>query len=137
MNKPRDPKGRYIRTSSHKPTNIPTNLYGGISTRRAQETLSEAHSGETIEKPEEPENRETLPVNSQENIEVEPQPEERSLEPLETPPITKPNDTTFSLVGDSNFVDIIDPEQVNILFRNSTNIVVSQIETLTLEPNIQ
>jgi hypothetical protein len=45
---------------------------------------------------------------------------------------TEPNNTTFVFLppsGDPNFKNIIDPEQVNILFGSSTNIIVSQVDT--------
>jgi hypothetical protein len=50
---------------------------------------------------------------------------------------TEPNNTTFVFtppLGDPNFKDIIDPEQVNILFGSSTNVIISQIDTETLAP---
>jgi hypothetical protein len=52
-------------------------------------------------------------------------------------PSSEPTNTTFSFSppsGDSNFVDIIDPEHVNALFGSSSNIIVSQVETETLAP---
>jgi hypothetical protein len=55
--------------------------------------------------------------------------------PLE--PSIEPTNTTFVFSppsGDPNFVDIIDPEQVNNLFGSSANIIVSQVETKTLAP---
>ena len=47
-----------------------------------------------------------------------------------------PNNTTFSLVGDPNFVDFIDPSQVKSLFGNSVDPIISKIETSTVEPTI-
>ena len=41
-----------------------------------------------------------------------------------------PNNTTFSLVGDPNFVDFVDPTQVKALFGTSV------VETSTIEPTI-
>ena len=38
MNKPRDLKGRYVRTSSQKFIKIPTNLYGGRATPTTKST---------------------------------------------------------------------------------------------------
>jgi hypothetical protein len=32
MNKPRDPKGRYIKTNPKIPTKVPSNLFGGRNT---------------------------------------------------------------------------------------------------------
>jgi hypothetical protein len=55
--------------------------------------------------------------------------------PLE--PSTEPNNTTFAFtppLRDHNFEDIIDPEQVNILFGSSTNVIILQIDTETLAP---
>ena len=49
-------------------------------------------------------------------------------QPLETfnpPLVQKPNDTTLSLVGDPNFINFIDPAQVQALFVSSTNTVIS------------
>jgi hypothetical protein len=37
-------------------------------------------------------------------------------------------------LGDPNFVDIIDPEQVNTFFGSSTNIIISQVKIETLAP---
>ena len=48
----------------------------------------------------------------------------------------KPNDTTFFLVGDPNFVNFIDHAQVQALLGSSTNTVISQIETSTVVPTI-
>ena len=53
-----------------------------------------------------------------------------------SPLVTEPKDTTFSLVGSSNFVDLVDPEQVKAIFGNPIDIVMSQIETSTVEPTI-
>jgi hypothetical protein len=50
---------------------------------------------------------------------------------------TEPNNTTFSFTpppGAPNFKDIIDPEQVNILFGSSANVIISQIDIETLAP---
>ena len=58
------------------------------------------------------------------------------MEVLNPPLEKKPNDTTFSLVGDPNFVNFIDPTKVQALFGSSTNIVISQIETSIVEPTI-
>jgi hypothetical protein len=32
MNKPRDPKGRYVKTNPKLPTKVPSNLFGGRNT---------------------------------------------------------------------------------------------------------
>ena len=47
-----------------------------------------------------------------------------------------PNNTTFSLVGDPNFIDFVDPSQVKALFGTSVDPVISQIETSIVEPTI-
>ena len=46
-----------------------------------------------------------------------------------SPLVTKPKDTTFSLVGSPNFVDLVDIEHVRYLFGNPLDTVISQIET--------
>ena len=51
-----------------------------------------------------------------------------------SPLVTKPKDTTFSLVGGPNLVDLVDPKQVKSLFGNPIVTVISQIETSTVEP---
>ena len=60
-------------------------------------------------------------------------------QPLGTsnPPLTlNPNHTTFSLVGDLNFVDFVDPNQVKSLFGNLVDPFISQIETSIAEPTL-
>ena len=60
-------------------------------------------------------------------------------QPLETfspPLVSNPINTTFSLVGDLNFVDFVDLAQVKYLFGTSLDPVISQIETSTVEPTI-
>ena len=47
-----------------------------------------------------------------------------------------PNNTTFSLVGDPNFFDFVDPTQVKALFGTSVDPIISQIETSIVEPTI-
>ena len=65
-------------------------------------------------------------------------PEEVQVDqPLETsspPLVSNPINTTFSLVGDPNFVDFVDPAQAKSLFGTSVDPVISQIETSTVEP---
>ena len=54
-------------------------------------------------------------------------------------PFREPNNTTVVFLpppGDPNFIDIIDPEQVNTFLGSSTNIIISQIETKNLAPII-
>ena len=58
-------------------------------------------------------------------------------QPLETPSpplVSNPINTNFSLVGDTNFVDFVDPTQVKSLFGTSVDPVISQIETSIVEP---
>ena len=47
MNRPRDSKGRYIRTSSQNFVKIPTNLYGGRNTptTNLEERYQKRHAG--------------------------------------------------------------------------------------------
>ena len=47
-----------------------------------------------------------------------------------------PNNTTFSLVGDLNFIELVDPSHVKYLFGNSVDPVILQIETSIVEPTI-
>ena len=140
---PRDYKGRYFRTSSQNLIKIPTNLYGGWntpitnSTERNKRTHIGSSStwkpkdfiGETID------GEEIMAGNPKDPIPEEVQ-EGQPLEILNPPLVQKPNDTTFSLVGDPNFVNFIDPPQVQDLFGSSTNIVISHIETSTVVPTI-
>ena len=62
--------------------------------------------------------------------------EDQPLEISNPPLVLNPNNTTFSLVGDPNFVDFVDPAQVKALFGSSIDPVISQIETSTVEPTI-
>ena len=70
----------------------------------------------------------------------DPVPEEfQEDKPLETPSpplVPNPINTTFSLVGDPNFVDFVDPAQVKALFGMSVDPVISQIEISIVEPTI-
>jgi hypothetical protein len=137
MNRPRDPKGRYIKSKSDLSTKVPSDLFGGrniplinsadryrktgaSSTQRAKAVSEETKTGSTIEQ-----KIEASVIVGQE------------ARPLE--PSAEPNNTTFVFLppsGDPNFEDIIDPEQVNTLFGSSANIIVSQIDTETLAPII-
>ena len=47
-----------------------------------------------------------------------------------------PNNTTFSLVGDLNFVDFVDPTQVKSVFGKPVDTVISLIKTSTVEPTL-
>ena len=116
MNRPRDSKGRYVRTSSQNLIKIPTYLYEGRnnptinSTERYQRThigssstwIPKEFIGETID------DEEILARNPKDPISEEVQ-EGQPLEILNPPLVQKPENTTFSLVGDSNFVNFIDP----------------------------
>ena len=58
------------------------------------------------------------------------------MEILNPPLVQKPNNRTFSLVGDPNFFYFVDPARVQTLFGGSKNTVISQIETSTVVPTI-
>ena len=60
--------------------------------------------------------------------------EDQPLEISNTPLVLNPINITFSLVGDPNFVDFVDPDQVKTLFGNPIDIIISQIETSRVEP---
>ena len=111
--------GRYVRTSSQNLVKIPNNLnrgrntpttnlaeryrrthIGHISTWKAKYFIGEAIEGEEI-----------LARSPKDPIAEEIQ-EGQPLETLNPPLVQKPNDTTFSLVGDPNFINFIDPPQV-------------------------
>ena len=116
MNIPGDSKGRYIRDNSQNLIKIPTNLYewwnnpttnsteryqrthiGSSSTWRPKDFIGETIDGEKI-----------LAGNPKDPIYEEVQ-EGQPLEILNPPLVHKLNNTTFSLVGDPNFVNFIDP----------------------------
>jgi hypothetical protein len=133
MNMPRDPQGRYIKSKSDLSTKVPSNLFGGrnvplikfvdryrkteaSSTQRDKIVYEGTKTWSTIEQ-----ETEASIILGQE------------ARPLE--PSTEPNNTTFSFTpppGDPNFKDIIDPEQVNLLFCSSSNVIISQIDIETL-----
>jgi hypothetical protein len=135
MNSPRDPQGRYIKSKSDLSTKVPSNLFGGrnvpliksidryrkteaSSTQRDKIVSEETNTGSTIEQ----EIEASIILGK----------EARPLEPS-----TEPNNTTFSFTpppGDPNFNDIIDPEQVNLLFGSLANVFISQIDIETLTP---
>jgi hypothetical protein len=137
MNRPRDPKGRYIKSKSDLSTKVHFDLYGGrniplinsteryrktgaSSTQRAKVVYEETKTGSTIEQK----------IKASVIVEQEARPLEPSAEP---------KNTTFYFTpppGDPNFEDIIDPEQVNIFFGSSTNVIISQINIETLAPII-
>jgi hypothetical protein len=130
MNRPRDRQGQYIKSKSNLSTKVPSDLFRGrnipliksvdryrkteaSSTERAKIVSEDTNTGSTIEQ-----EIEASIILGKEAI------------PLE--PSAEPNNTTFSFtppLGDPNFKDIIDPEQVNILFGSSSNVMISQIDT--------
>ena len=150
MNRPRDSRGRNIRNSPrHTPKFLP-NFYGGrtisgispsaryqrtpqgeISSREAREAPSGASPTETIEKPEEPKSRTTVPLDPSSHQRVWPEPEINPTSPLAFPTSSEPLVTT--IFKDPNFVDLVDPEQVNTLFGSPSNKVVSGVEP-TVDP---
>ena len=115
MNIPRDSKGRYIRDNSENLIKIPTNLYRGKNTptTNSAERYHTTHIGssstwkpkdfigETIEC------EEILAGSPKDPIAEEIQ-EGQPFETLNPPLVKKPNDTTFSLVRDPNFINFID-----------------------------
>jgi hypothetical protein len=137
MNRPRDPQGRYIKSKSDLSTKVPSYLFGGrnvpliksadryqkteaSSTQRAKIVFEETNTRSTIEQ-----EIEASIVLGQE------------ARPLESS--AEPNNTAFSFTpppGNPNFEDIIDPEQVNLLFGSSANAIISQIDIETLAPII-
>jgi hypothetical protein len=137
MNRPRDPQGRYIKSKSDLSTKVPSDVFGGrnvplvkstdryrkigaSSTQRDKIVSEKTNTGSTIKQEIEASN-----ILGQE------------AGPLE--PSAKPNNIAFAFtppLGNPNFEDIIDPEQVNLLFGSSANVIISQIDTKTLEPII-
>jgi hypothetical protein len=136
MNRPRDPKGSYIKSKSDLSTKVPSDLFGGrdvpliksvdrykkkigaSSTQRAKIVYEETNTRSTIEQ-----EIEASIILGQE------------ARPLK--PSAKQNNTTFDFTpppGNPNFEDIIDPRQVNLLFGSSANVIVSQNDTETLAP---
>ena len=86
---------------------------GASSTQRAIAISEETNRGSTIEQ----EIEESIILGQE-------------ARPLESS--TEPNNTTFAFtppLGDPNFKDIIDPEQVNLLFGSSADIIIFQIDT--------
>ena len=62
--------------------------------------------------------------------------EDQTLGTSNPPLVLNPNNTTFSLVGDPNFVDFVNHAQVKSLFGTSVDPVISQIETSIVEPTM-
>jgi hypothetical protein len=134
-NRPRDPQGRYIKSKSDISTKVPFDLFGGrnipliksvdgyrkteaSSTQRTKIVSEETNARSTIEH-----KIEALIILGKE------------ARPLE--PSAEPNNTTFAFtppLGDPNFKDIIYPEQVNLLFGSSSNVIISQIDIENLAP---
>ena len=146
MSRLRDPQGRFVKIG--KLIEIPTNFYmgrntpttnsveryrktpvGSSSTRKPKETLSGDLTGEAIE------GEGTLAEGPKDLIPEEVQ-EDQPLGTSNPSLVMNPNNTTFSLVGDPNFVDFVDPDQVKALFGTPVDPVIFQIETSTVEPTI-
>jgi hypothetical protein len=145
MNRPRDSRGRYIRNSPRHTPKFPPNFYGGrtisgtssatryqrtpqgaSSSREAREAPSGASPTETIEKPEEPKSRTTVPLDPSSHPRVRPEPEINPTSPFAFPTSSEPPATT--IFRDPNFVDLVDPEQVNTLFGSPSGKAVSKEE---------
>ena len=142
----RDPQGIFVNTG--KLIEVPTNYHmgcnspttnsleryrktpiGSSSSLKPKETLSGYLTREAIEGEGTLEGgpKDLIPEEVQED-----QPLQTSIPPL----VSNPINTTFSLVGDPNFVDFVDPAQVKALFGTSIDPVISQIQTSTIEPTI-
>ena len=146
MSRIRDPQGRFVK--SGKIIEVPTNYHrgrnslttnsperyrktpiGSSSTLKPKQSLLEYLTGEAIE------GEGTLAEGPKDPVPKEVQ----EYQPLQTsipPLVSNPINTTFSLVGDPNFIDFVDPTQVKSLFGTSVDLVVSQIETSIVEPTI-
>ena len=85
---------------------------GSSSTLKPKETPLEYLIGEAIE------GEGTLAEGPKDPILEEVQ-EDQPLETHGPPLVSNPINTTFSLVGDPNFVDFVDPSQVKALFSRS------------------
>ena len=146
MSRLRYPWGRFFNTE--KLIKIPTNFcrgrnspttnsperyrktpVRGSSTQKPEETLSGDLTRESIE------GEGTLTRGPKDPIPKKVQ-EDQPLGISNPPLVLNPNNTTFSLVGDPNFVDFVDPAQVKDLFGTYVDPVISQIETSTVEPTI-
>jgi hypothetical protein len=141
MKKPRDPKGRYVKTNPKIPTKVPSNLSGGRNTPsiNSAKRYRKVQVGDSS-------------TQKDKNVSEETRTEETIEKKVDTPKIvghevkplkpsnfssSKPANTTFAFLPPSrnyNFIDIIDPEHVNALFEGSTNLLVSQFETKTSKP---
>ena len=126
MRRLRDPQSRFVKT--RKLIEIPTNFHrgrntlttnlaeryrktpiGSSSTQKPKETLSADLTNEAIE------GEGTLARGPKDLISEEIQ-EDQPLEISNPQLVLNPNNTTFSLVGDPNFVDFVDPAKVKALF---------------------
>ena len=137
MNRPREPQDRYIKSKLYLSTKVPSYLFGGrniplikstdqyrrtqaSSTQRAKIVSEGTNTRSTIEQEIKASN-----ILGQE------------ARPLD--PSAEPNNTSFAFtppLGNPNFEDIIDPEQVNILFGSLANVIISQIDTKSLAPMV-
>ena len=140
MNRLRDPRGRFIKVG--KVIDISANYSKGRNTpntsspERYRKTPEGSNSSwkprrDPIERTIEGEG--TLARGPDDLIPEEIQ-KDQPLVTCSYPLVTEPKDTTFSLVGSPNFVDLVDPEQVKSLFGNPIDTVISQIETSIVEP---
>ena len=146
MSRIRDPQGRFIKT--RKVIEIPTNYHrgrnfpttnsperyrkmpiGSSSTLKPKETPLEDITGEAIE------GEGTLAEGPRDPVPKEFQ-EDQPLETPSPPLVSNPINTTFSLVGDPNFIDFVDIAQVKALFGTSVDPIISQIKTSTVETTI-
>ena len=144
MNRLRDPQGRFIKVGkaidisanfsrgSNTPTTNSPERYrkapeGSNSTQKPKENLPRYITKGTIE------GEGTFPRGPEDVIPKQIQ-RDQPLVTSTSPLVTQPKNTTFSLVGSPNFVYFVDPEQVKALFGNPLDIVISQIETSTVEP---
>ena len=146
MRRLRDPQGRFVKTGElienptkfyrgrNTPSTNSTERYrnkpgGSSSTLKPKETLSGDITGEAIE-------GEGTLVGGPKDLILEEVQKDQPLGTSNPPLVLNPNNTTFSLVGDPNFVDFVDLAEVKTLFGSSIDPVISQIETSTVEPTI-
>ena len=142
MSRIRYSQGRFVKTRKiievstnyHRGCNSPTTNtperyrktpIGSSSTLKPKETPLEDLAGEAIE------GEGTLAEGRKDPVPKEVQ-EDWPLETPIPPLVSNPINTIFSLVGDSNFVDFVDPAQVKYLFGTSIDPFLSQIETSTV-----
>ena len=122
MNRLRDPQGIFIKVG--KSIDISANFSRGCNTpttnslERYRKTLEGSNSAwkprrDLIKRTIEEEG--TLARGPNDLIAEEIQ-KDQSLVTPSSLLVTEPKDTTFSLVGSPNFVDLVDPEQVKDLF---------------------